>query len=500
MPAKKTETGKAQTKKAATEKVAKKPSLETLLVKAEKKDLIEFILQATKHNAEMKVKVEMFFADNSGQDLTDTYRNAISAALKLVKIKYDYIEPASLRKGIKPLKDLLKKAKASFAANNYRDVFSISKALIETLAEKIEAPVWSDYASNELDELIEAALDNLETIASEPIAPFLRDEIFNYLATEILNPKYVSHSIFADFFYIASDLADDAEKLKLLEANLTKLEKRGFPEKPWRQDSFNENILLLRARLYEDQNREAELTKLYESHLEIDSFRRILIKRHEDEGNLDLVEQLLKDAVGKASGGNAHSLWFKPYLELLQKRGKTKELRELTAPFKKINQFNETYFNIWKSTFSPSELPEVIEPVIKELENRYQAERKQTFLSYISDSCLARMAKLMSENGQWARLKTAMMAAKTFDEMAIFELYLAGRYPTECAEQSLTLIKTLLPNAMGESGHKPIVIAMRQLWEKPEYKTVIQKMVANFESLYKARRSLMDLLKKYDWS
>lgn len=356
---------KVDSKNLKKEKTPKKLSLEALLDRAEKKELIDFILQATKYNAELKVKIEMFFAGNSGEDLTETYRKTILAALKLVKVRYEYIETADLRKGLKPLKDLLKKSKTSLATKDYRDVFSISKAIIEILSDKINAPVWSDYASNDLSEFID--------------------------------------------------------------------------------------------------------------------------------------EALLKEGLGNVPERYSSSTWFKPYLELLQKRHKITDLRILTAPFTKPSNFSETYFAIWKSTFTSTEWEDTVEAVLVSFENNYKNSRENRYVDYFGQLFIERMARLMSEEGTLERLKTAMLLAKSFEEMAIFEKYLGGRYAKECAEKYLALIKVLLPNASGEAGHKPIVMVMRKIWEIPEYTVQVQQIVTSYRNIYKARRSLMELLGNFTW-
>ncbi len=490
---------KGDSKTAIAEKKPKKLSLEALLAQAEKKELIDFILQATKYNAELKVKIEMFFAGNSGEDLTETYRKAIAAALKLVKIKYGYIEAADLRKGLKPLKDLMKKSKTSLATKDYRDVFSISKAIIETLSDTISAPVWEDYASNELSEFIDDAIENMQKVVGQPIAPFLSDEIFNYLSAEMMKVKYASHSIFSELFDLAIELADDAEKLKQLETNLNLMEKTTFGQSNWRQKSYREELLQLKAYLYEKQGRDKELWQLYEQRLDIDSFRAAVIERHEQTGNLDAAEALLKDGLGSEPARYSNSTWFKPYLELLQKRGKLDDLRTFTAPFTTISQFNDTYFGLWKTTFTADEWPKAIELIIGDFEKKYNNSRSDRHGSYLSYGFLERMGRFMSEEKAWERLKTAMLLANTFDEMATFEKHLAGRFAKECAEKYLALVKLLLPNAGGEAGHKPMVVVMRKIWEIPEYTVQVQKMVASYKTIYKARSSLMELLNKYTW-
>lgn len=490
---------KGESKTTNADKKPKKLSLEALLDRAEKKELIDFILQATKYNAELKVKIEMFFAGNSGEDLTETYRKAILTALKLVKVKYEYIEAADLKKGLKPLKDLLKKSKTSLTTKDYRDVFSISKAIIETLSDKINEPVWSDYASNELSEFIGEAISNLETVIEQPIAPFLRDEIFNYLCTEMLNVKYTHYGTFADLFYLASELAENNEQLALLEKNLTKMEKAPVHNANWRKEQYLKDLLELKAYLYEKQNRQKDLTQLYEGNLHIENFRRAVINRYEEEGNLDAAEALLKEGLGTVPERYSNSVWFKPYLELLQKRHKIADLRLLTARFTKPSNFNEAYFALWKSTFTSTEWADAVETLLVSFENDYKNSRESRFVDYFAQYSIARMARLMSEEGAWERLKTVMLLSKSFEEMAIFEKYLGGRYAKECAEKYLALIKVLLPNASGEAGHKPIVMVMRKIWEIPDYTVQVQQMITSYRNIYKARRSLMDLLNQYTW-
>ncbi len=490
---------KVDSKNLKKEKTPKKLSLEALLDRAEKKELIDFILQATKYNAELKVKIEMFFAGNSGEDLTETYRKTILAALKLVKVRYEYIETADLRKGLKPLKDLLKKSKTSLATKDYRDVVSISKAIIEILSDKINAPVWSDYASNDLSEFIDEALSNIETVIELPIAPFLRDEIFYYVCSEMLHAKYVPHSTFSDIFYLALELAEDSEKLANLEMNLTKMEKMPNHIANWRKEHYQNELLELKANLYEKQNREDDLRQLYERNLHIDNFRGAVINRYEEAGNLDAAEALLKEGLGNVPERYSSSTWFKPYLELLQKRHKITDLRILTAPFTKPSNFSETYFAIWKSTFTSTEWEDTVEAVLVSFENNYKNSRENRYVDYFGQLFIERMARLMSEEGALERLKTAMLLAKSFEEMAIFEKYLGGRYAKECAEKYLALIKVLLPNASGEAGHKPIVMVMRKIWEIPEYTVQVQQIVTSYRNIYKARRSLMELLGNFTW-
>jgi hypothetical protein len=490
---------KGDSKNLKTEKAPKKMSLEALLDRAEKKELIDFILQATKYNAELKVKIEMFFAGNSGEDLTETYRKAILAALKLVKVRYGYIETADLKKGLKPLKDLLKKSKTSLATKDYRDVFSISKAIIETLSDKMNESTWEDHASDDLYEFIEEVLENMKKVVVQPIAPFLQDEIFSYFSAQMIEAKYATYSIFGELFDLVVELADDAEKLKLLETNLNLMEKTTFRKSTWRQESYRNELLQMKAYLYEKQGRDKELWQLYEQRLDIDNFRSAVIKRYEETGNLDAAEALLKEGLGTVPERYSNSVWFKPYLELLQKRNKTADLRLLTAPYIKPSNFNEEYFTLWKSTFTSAEWVDAVETVLVNFENSYKNSRENRFADFSILYSIERMARLMSGEGAWERLKTAMLMAKSFDEMAIFEKYLGERYTKERAEKYLALIKVLLPNASGEAGHKPIVMVMRKIWEIPEYQIQVQQLVTSYRNIYKMRPSLMDLLNKYTW-
>jgi len=304
-----------------------------------------------------------------------------------------------------------------------------------------------------------------------------KKDLFDYCLLEMKKKKYKGtffsycfHRLFANLALAVSPDAFIALQDELL---------AGIKDK---SSVDAETVLERKIGFYERLGKDDEARSVLEENIQIKSFRlkliNILIEAEEFSAAKELINEFV-DVRKNDSDKYADRIFYKLLLNVAQKEKDMPVVQKLSYGFIK-NNFNDKYYNIYKSTFEPSEWGDEY----KRLVFRYSREKN------LSDS----LAGLLTAENDAERLIDYMENRLSLHEIGKYYKVFVSVYPERTLELFRKAIVFYAENNAGRSHYQKIFSELKKMLRIKGGEKVVQCLVEHFRIHYKNRSAMMEVL------
>lgn len=344
-------------------KASPKLVFENILQKINLKESQAFIRQYASKNKNFTTAFELWFSDkddrvNVGKKYADIIQDLIRNYTNRGYV--DYRATFGLSKDVDKLIDA---GYDSVNKKNLRDAFALAKPVLKEIMGVI---TYCDDSAGNIGGTIDHAIRLIEAISeANETAPELKEEVFDFLQTELDNKLYFDYGdfgyeLFTVFERLAVKLNKAEEFLHFIDAQFIQLTGE-YSE--YRNDFFHtQKIEFLQA-----TGRIDEAEKLVRQNLDIVEVRQGVVHKAIHKKDFFTAKKLIaggiKIAEEKKHPGTVMQ-WEQVLLKIAVLENDSERVRYYTKRFAFDRWFNKEYYIQWKKTYSKSEWKEVIEKYI----------------------------------------------------------------------------------------------------------------------------------------
>lgn len=480
---------------AIKEKIAKSDSqsfsqvqenLKKIIASVSQKELAEFVLKQSLYNPTLANAILLEFTHSTKTENTES--NKYNAIFKKIfdeaefdeEDRYNYYNDyydEDEEFDLDELDEWLEKAQSHVEKGNYAEAEDIYRAIIEEYATWASENsgyatdyISSDYQYVPFEMLMRMALNNQLDC----------DNLFEYCFIESEKSKYpLAYTIerFYDLMAVTAESDENKKKFLDFQHNLLKNESN-------EKGNGAEQILSRIISFYEQNNQIDEAWKLREDNLQIDDFRKAVVSKYIEENKLTEAKLLISEYLKKnETEFYFRHNWHDLLLTIALKESDTKEIRRITNIFL-LRNFDKKYYRIYKSTFSSSEWNHEVEKLI----SIYQKESRNWFSSKIGN--------LLVEENDAKRLLDYVTRHCSTKTMENYYKYFVKSYPAETLRLFQLSINDYVKNNVGREHYEYTVKLMKIMQNIAGGIEIVSTMKANFKTLYKNRRAMMEILEK----
>jgi hypothetical protein len=245
-------------------------------------------------------------------------------------------------------------------------------------------------------------------------------------------------------------------------------------------------ILKRKIDFYRRSGDEATAMKVISDNLQVEDFRKIVVRNKIDSAGYAEAKQLIYDFTGQPvpEKGETHK-WRKLLLEIAQKENDLVLIRQMAFSF--IGEhFNAEYFRIYKSAFPEDKWPAEIEGLIK----RYSID------NYVYYTNQTDIGDLLEEEHLTKRLLEYMENCHSLAVLKHYSGTINKEYPAETLALFRSLLDEYAKDAKGSRSYEEIASAMKDMLKILGGDVHVKDMLAEYKAIYPGRRLMHETLGK----
>ncbi|PWK73780.1 putative Zn finger protein [Mucilaginibacter oryzae] len=483
--------------KPVTQKEAAENNFQALINKISIDEYRGFVNQLAKKDKNFKAAFELFFADKD--DSADTGQKYVQLVQRTFK-KFGsagYIDYQSARLMGREIDKLIEDARHLIQKNKLNDAFAMTSILLTEVADMF---AYIDDSSGAVSERISDLIELIHEIADNDNLPVgTKMQLFDFLKKELQNDIYFDldcgYDLFELFENLASELNSEDVLLHFVDAKIA---------------ASVDDIYEYRRRRYvhikidflKRTGQSLAANALIEENLDIQSLRQAKVNEaiaaHDFDKAKKLIAEGIKIAEAKKHPGTV-SQWKKELLRIAVLENDVMTSRMLYKEFALDNSFNREYYNCWKATHTPDELPEVVEALIKEIISDTTKAFKKSSWSSLNSMLLAALGQIYIEEKYWNRLFNLVKDEGNLNTLMKYHKYLHPHYPAELTALYLPALESYADHTTDRNGYANLVNLLQTIKSDiPVACNPIMDLVRNFKLKYARRRAMMDELSKLD--
>jgi len=351
------------------EKKPKKNIFESLIQSLSKAEIEDFLRHYALQNKNFKTELELYFSDKDERiNVEEKYQELIKKLLRK-HTSHGYIDYSDSKKLVRELQNYIKTGNDYINKNNFRDAFSLVKAILKPLA---EVHAESDDSDGEIDNVINESIEILSSISSHDKASFeIKQQILFYIHTELCNSDlYFDYSDFGyDLVRLLQQLSVILKKdeifITFIDAQIEKFTKN---DNDYRREFYQRT----KIEFLQQIGREIEANILTHESMDIVEIRQAEVNKAIDTKDYTKAKELIaggiKTAIAKGHPGTEDT-WKKELLRIAVLENDILTIRELTKNFAFDHGLSVAFYNQYKNTFNPDdwkiEIEEYISTVIQ---------------------------------------------------------------------------------------------------------------------------------------
>ncbi len=478
----------------------KKNAFENLLDAVGLNEYKDFIRKQASRDKDFKTNFELFFSEKmANPDVEKKYGDLIR---KLVRKYSDhgYIDYRSSRRFASEVGNLLAQGKDMIAKGNFRDGFLLSKAALKELIEAVES---CDDSGGDVGGAVSDTVGLIARVAeSDDAATAIKQEIFDYLQTELDRGPYFSYGdfgyeMFSVFRSLAAQLDQSAAFVDFIDNQCRKL--TGNYDR-YRKEFYQKQ----KIGFYKEKGWDDAAEKLIGQNMDIVEIRQAEVAKALNRKDYATAKRLIAEGV-KVAEEMEHfgtvSQWKKELLSIAVAENDTETIRRLARYFAFDFGFNRDYYRQWKQTYSATEQRDAVEKLIAEKideANRKQPDAQYSFIFGSSQPQYLRyVGPLYIEEQMWDRLFALVQADNRLSTFLEYHEYLAKRYPKEMLALYIPKFKFLGDKVDGRSQYADLAAKMKRvLKDIPEAKEPITALVRELIAKNPRRPAMIEELNK----
>jgi hypothetical protein len=452
--------------------------------------LYRFIVRLAQNNPELTNAVLLEFL--RGSENGNKYAAVIRKGLQDVQFDDDgyYNEGTFV---IDVLERWLEKAKTCVEEGDCAEAVLICKACIEEYTD------WLYDDTNEYAEYLEGAYNNrpfkiLSSAVQKGGDEISAEELYRYCKSEMEKEKYEDTYFFTGFNNVLMYLAPRVDPDGFIAAQDELLSKED-DKSSWQA----RQILQRKLDFYRLNNQHKKAWQLIEDNIQIDSFRKELTEKKIEEKKYGEAKKLISDYLssqktesssheddydeddydGSLTGRNRS--WIGLLLEIARHENDLPVIRKISRYYISSG-FDETYYRIYKSSFSADEWP----GQMQELIDRYQDLRKK-------DGFSDDVAALLVEEKAAERLMLYIEKYLHIQHLQKYHSVFAQAFP----EETVALFRRALDqfvDAHSSRGYYALYVTIMNMMLKIKGGgEMIVDMVDRYRAAYKTRKVMLEV-------
>lgn len=463
-------------------KAAGKPaSFETVLEKANEKELKEFLKTYAARNKEFRNLFLLRFELAGKEAGRQTFETLIRKTAALY-MRGGFIDWDNNKKALQPALNILDEAEHNFEKEVFRVTFDAACAVV------LEVPPLLQYMDDSdglAGDCVERAFDVLHQLAESAAVPYvLKDEIFLFAQKEFSKPIYTDFGFDKVLLQLMIATAYEKDKQKLIFGIIDKrLQKTSTDyELRWLLDA--------KIELLQKCGRNTDVQAVLQDHITIAEYRERLIQHHIDNKNFDEAKKLAAEGVQgetfKQSWHRDKERWEAWLLKIALLQEDAPEIRKLGKSIYFGRSFDHRYYELCRKTFGEKEWQEECKSWIQWFLNKGQLSSLQLFALaqiYITERLYDRMLVLLQHNPDY--------------EFAEFcKPYLQKRYELELLEIYRKSLIAFAANSNSRGQYIELRKRLKAIQQSSAGKDVANALIPFFLTQYKQRRAMKEELEK----
>ncbi|MDR2929017.1 MAG: hypothetical protein LBV41_12585 [Cytophagaceae bacterium] len=459
----------------------------------------DFVSRHASRNRDFKAIFELFFSDKVPHpDVEKKYSMLIRKIIRKYS-DHGFIDYRASRQLSSEIGNLLAQGNDMVAKGNFRDAFLMCKA---SLKELIEALKGCDDSSGEVGGVLSDAIELLAAVVrSNDAAPAIKQQIFEYLQTELAQEQYFEYGdfgyeLFAVFYNLAVLLGHFAAFIDFIDQQCRKLTGRYG-------DYHKEFLQKKKIAFYREIGRGDAAEKLVRQNMDIVEIRQAEVEKSIRQKDYAEAKRLIADGIciaEKKQHSGTVAQWKKELLQIAVAENDTKAIRQLAQHFALDYGFNKDYYWQWKQTYPAVEQNEAIEKLITERldeTKREYAKQKNPYFAPSQPPYLRSVAPVYIEEQMWDRLLALVQADHRLDTLLNYHEHLAKHYPEEMLAMYMPQFEFFGKKVEGRSQYADLATKMKRvLMDIPEANEPITALVRKLITQNPRRPAMIEELNK----
>ncbi|GHT73989.1 hypothetical protein AGMMS50262_06090 [Bacteroidia bacterium] len=453
------------------------PTVADVLNKVSLDELRSFVVQKAKYNEDLTNAIMLEFARKLNKSNENIYSSILCKSLSNISFDmedyYEYEEGLDLE----ILDEWNKKVRDFIKQKNYDEAVLICKACIEEYATWVQQQDDDivDYVNPEYEN---AFFDLLKKIADT--GKMDAKTLYDYCKTEMTDKKYKTGGFLDEFNNLLAHLAPQVNPDEFIDS-----QKKLLKQVKDKTSYEAEKILRRMIDFYNNNQQADKAEELIESNVQIESFCKKTIEKRIVEKKYTEAKKLISDYILKRNPNYLRD-WNEYLLTIAQKEKDIPTIRKISLEF--INQrFDEKYYRIYKSTFTTEEWPVKLEELVK----RYEEQNKRWSNAFDSN-----IADLFKAEKAAERLLNYVEKHSTPEILEQYHKAFANEFPEKTLILFRKAVDKYAEKKLGRDKYEYINQLLRLMKKIPKGEKLVSEMVAQYKTVYKNRRAMMEILGK----
>ncbi|WP_462421873.1 hypothetical protein [Salinicoccus sp. Marseille-QA3877] len=437
--------------------------------------LQNFVVNLLSEDENLVMRLRLLSNNELTEEDFDQYKKRYQEIVRPNVERGSFVPYFKARRMERGLNDFLENDVAGLVDNNYfEEAFNITK-------------------------LIFLRLNKLAIDDSDGTVSSIMNEIFR-VWQEILNhgPKTISTTVFRWVVSRHDNLSDNIDAEKYLEFLLNNFKEQNQMERKlqiagqqidalendtnpgsfsWKLEMWSKFYLNLALQM---DRPEREIDAFIEKYLYLFEVRDIAIERHISKSEYDKAIELLKE--GRAIDFKPHGLnrWYTIQLKELYKLNRNREacLEELWLLQTKYDHTNIEYLDELREHYNEEDWLEIREELFEALPDQ------------------SRLGMFYKREGMYDRLLEHVQNSMSARELETYENDLKDKYPVELLDMYEKIALLNMKHANERSMYRDVVKFTRNMFEYPDGRERVDKLVEYWKDQHKNRPAMFDELEK----
>lgn len=464
------------------------PEWENIIKNTPEQKLRTFLLDFAKSNHEIQHELVVHLAKLPKEVNTAKYSSIVTQAFGTAKGRYGYIEYRDTYAAMRPIQNLLNKAKEHISKSNLYEAFSIVSAIAPQCIDVIE---FIDDSDGECGGAVNEAFELTGDILKANPDDKLTNIIFDWLYEQLQNPSYNDYGCDDFLEPVFFECANNQERINKAYQFIDEQIEISKKVEGWSSQYKLIKHLKHKVELLTREGREAEADRIIEENLYLSDFRQMRIKEAISRNDIETAIAHINKGIDQAKKDNypgiVHS--FKDMLlEIFNNENDTENIRWLSKELFMENTNSINYYTIYKNTFSPDEWDKSCEEIIQEL----AITKKRDYWGAVFNSDLA---AVYIEESMWENLFSEVKKSNNIHIVEKYLQYLAPHYPNQLIPIYESAIQKFAEQT-GRNIYAALVGYLRNMARLKGGDTVAKQLMLALLEKYKNRPAMKEEFKK----
>ncbi|MBC8154053.1 MAG: hypothetical protein H7Z72_14190, partial [Bacteroidetes bacterium] len=422
-------------------------------------ELRAFLVEYAAADKTFATKLQLHFADKDERiDVGKHYTELVKKTIRAHTDRHGFVDYRATFKLAKEIDGLRATGTKLIGQKNFKDAITLGFILLRDM---MTVMTESDDSAGNIGGAVSGAVDLLRDIAlADDIAPPLRRQLFDELATELTDKRYFDYGdmgleLLDVTYQTALRLSEPALFLSLIDRLLPR-------QKSTVSTFYQDQLRMMRVRFLRDIGRTDDADRQTQASMDIVEIRAQVVEEAIGAGQFDQAKTLLLEGIrlaeAKKHAGTVRQ-WEERLLGIAETEQATAKIRELTKRFAFDSRFDVHYFRRWKETFLPAEWAVEYTSLVERIrrdETEAASQRRPGWGYNLADALLARLGPVLVEEKQWADLLALVQEAPRLDVLKQVLPHLAGPYPAEMLALFLPAIRNVASSASTRPDYKNV--------------------------------------------